>query len=71
METSWLRAVGLAAVMVVASYVLFVLIPNNLLAYLSTHTSPRNRDLLVSLWWVAALMFGCWLFVRLQRIRAR
>lgn len=71
METSWLRAVGLAAVMLVASYVLFALIPNNLLAYLSIHTSPRNRDLLVSLWWVVALAFGCWLFVRLQQTRAR
>jgi hypothetical protein len=55
--------------MLVASYLLYVLIPNNLLTYLSTRTSPRNRDLWVSLWWVAALGFGCWLFVRLQRTR--
>lgn len=67
--TSWPRAVGIAAVMLVASYLLYVLIPNNLLTYLSTRTSPRNRDLLVSLWWLAALGFGCWLFVRLQRTR--
>lgn len=65
--TSWPRAVGIAAVMLVASYLLYALIPNNLLTYLSIRTSPRNRDLLVSLWWVAALGFGCWLFVRLQR----
>jgi len=69
-ETSWLRAAGLAAVMLVASYLLYVLVPNDLLSYLSLHTSPRNRDLLVTLWWVAALGFGCWLFVRLQRTRA-
>jgi hypothetical protein len=69
-ETSWLRAAGLAAVMLVASYLLYVLVPNNMLAYLSLHTSPRNRDLLVTLWWVVALGFGCWLFVRLQRTRA-
>ena len=68
--TSWLRAAGLAAVMLVASYLLYVLVPNNLLTYLSLHTSPRNRDLLVTLWWVVALGFGCWLFVRLQRTRA-
>jgi hypothetical protein len=56
--------------MLTASYVLFVLVPNNLLSYLSLHTSPRNRDVLVTLWWVVAFVFGCWLFVRLQRTRA-
>ena len=70
-KTSWLRAVGLAALMLLASYLLFVLVPNNLLSYLSLHASPRNRDLLVSLWWVLAFGFGCWLFVRLQQTKAR
>lgn len=70
MESSWLRAVVLAAIMLTASYLLFVLVPNNLLSYLSLHTSPRNRDMLVTLWWVVAFVFGCWLFVRLQRTRA-
>ena len=56
--------------MLVASYLLYVLVPNNLLSYLSLQTAPRNRDLLVTLWWVVALGFGCWLFVRLQRTRA-
>ena len=71
MDTSWLRAVALAAIMLAASYLLFVLVPNNLLSYLSLHTSPRNRDVLVTLSWVVAFVFGCWLFVRLQRTRAR
>jgi hypothetical protein len=71
METSWTRAVVLAAIMLAASYLLFVLVPNNLLSYLSLHTAPRNRDLLVTLWWVVAFVFGCWLFVRLQRTRVR
>ena len=71
MKTSWLRATGLAAVMLAASYLLFVLVPNNLLSYLSLHTSPRNRDLLVTLWWVIAFVAACWIFVRLQRSRAR
>jgi hypothetical protein len=71
MQTSWLRAVGLAAIMLAASYLIFVLVPNNLLSYLSLHTAPRNRDLLVTLWWVIAFVFACWLFVRLQRTRAR
>ena len=70
-KTSWLRAVGLAAFMLLASYLLFVLVPNNLLSYLSLHASPRNRDLLVSAWWVLAFGFGCWLFVRLQQTKAR
>lgn len=67
---SWLAAAGRAAVMLVASYLLYVLVPNNLLSYLSLQTAPRNRDLLVTLWWVVALGFGCWVFVRLQRTRA-
>jgi hypothetical protein len=71
MDTSWFRAVALAAIMLAASYLLFVLVPNNLLSYLSLHTSPRNRDVLVTLFWVVAFVFGCWLFVRLQRTRAR
>jgi membrane-bound metal-dependent hydrolase YbcI (DUF457 family) len=70
-KTSWLRGVGLAAVMLLASYLLFVLIPNDLLSYLSLHTAPRNRDLLVTLWWAVAFVFACWLFLRLQRTRAR
>jgi hypothetical protein len=56
--------------MLMASYLLYGLVPNNLLTYLSLHTTPRNRDLLVTLWWIVALGFGCWLFVRLQRTRA-
>jgi hypothetical protein len=61
----------LAAVMLLACYLLFVLVPNNLLSYLSLHTAPRNRDLLVTFWWAVAFVFACWLFVRLQRTRAR
>jgi hypothetical protein len=57
--------------MLTACYFLFMLVPNNLLSYLSLHTAPRNRDLLVTLWWVVAFVFACWLFVRLQRTRAR
>ncbi|MGZ6543768.1 MAG: hypothetical protein ACXVEI_00475 [Actinomycetota bacterium] len=70
MQTSWLRAVVLAAIMLTACYFLFMYVPNNLLSYLSLHTAPRNRDLLVTLWWVVAFVFACWLFVWLQRTRA-
>jgi hypothetical protein len=53
--------------MLAACYLLLVLAPNNLLSYLSLHTQPKVRDLLVTLWWVAAFVGCCMLFVRLQR----
>jgi hypothetical protein len=64
---SWGRAIGSAVVIIVASYLAFVLIPNILLTYLATRTVPFSRDLLVTLWWIVAFVFCCWLFVRLQR----
>jgi hypothetical protein len=63
----WVHAFVTAAIMLVVSYVVFVLIPNNLLTYLTVHVNTRVRDLLILVWWVAALVFSCWLFVRLQR----
>jgi hypothetical protein len=52
--------------MLAASYLLLVLVPNNLFSYLSLHTQPMVRDLLVTLWWVVAFASCCVLFVRLQ-----
>ena len=68
---SWLQGIVTAGIMLVVSYVVFVLIPNNLLTYLTLHVNTRTRDLLILIWWVAALVFSCWLFVRLQRGRVR
>jgi hypothetical protein len=62
----WGRAFLTSAVMLGACYLLLVLVPNNLQSYLSLHTQPRVRDLLVTLWWVAAFVGCCVLFVRLQ-----
>ncbi len=70
-QTSWARGIGLAAVVMLASYLVFVLIPNDLLTYLSTRTVPFTRDLLVTLWWMAAFVAACWLFVRVQRKHGR
>lgn len=70
-QTSWGRGIGLAAVMLLASYLVFVRIPNDLLTYLSTRTVPFTRDLLVTLFWAVAFVAACWLFVRLQRKRGR
>ena len=57
--------------MLLASYLAFVLIPNDLINYLSLHVAPRARDLIVTLWWTIALVACSWLFVRLQRGEGR
>jgi hypothetical protein len=54
---------------VVAAFVLFVLLPNQLLAYLSLHIVPRWRDFMMGVYLVGAFVVGCWMFVRLQRGR--
>jgi hypothetical protein len=68
---SWGPAIAEAAVMLLASYVLLAIIPNQLLTYLSRHVAPKVRDIVVSLWWIAAFVSCCWLFVRLQRRRVK
>lgn len=68
---TWSRAALAAAVMVVASAAGFVLIPNQLIAYLSLRVSPKERDLLVTGWWALAFVGCCWLFVRLQSRETR
>jgi len=70
-QASWLRAIVLSAIMLVVCYVIFMRVPNDLLTYLSRHTTPQRRDLLVTLWWVAAFVAACSLFVRLQRKRGQ
>lgn len=70
-RTSWAWGIGQAAVVMLASYLAFVLIPNNLLTYLSTRTAPFTRDLLVTLWWIVGFVACCWLFIWLQRSRER
>ena len=64
---AWGSATVRAAVMLVASYVLFAYIPDRLLVYLAVRTTPTVRDLLVSLSWVLTMVVAFWLFVRLQR----
>jgi len=65
-SASWGWALLTSAVMLAACFLLLVLVPNELLSYLSLHTQPKVRDLLVTLWWVAAFAACCVLFVRLQ-----
>src|SRR6266480_7346639 len=68
-NVTWGSATVRAAVMLVASFVLFAYLPDRLLTYLAVRTTPTVRDLLVSLSWVVTLVLAFWLFVRLQRDR--
>lgn len=67
----WPTSIVKAAVMLAVSYLVFVLVPNDLLDYLSKHVEPRVRDLIVAGWWAVAFVGACWLCVRLQRARTR
>lgn len=64
--TSWGRAVVTSAIMVVVSFLFFILIPNTLLGYLTTRLTPTGRDLVVAAWWAFAFALACVIFVRLQ-----
>ncbi len=66
---TWGSATVRAAVMLVASFVLFAYIPDRLLTYLAVRTTPTVRDLLVSLSWVATLVVAFWLFATAPRYR--
>ena len=62
----WSVTIIRAGGILVASVLLFVLIPDRLLAFLATRIVPGWRDFLMLLYWGAAFVLGCWLFVRLQ-----
>jgi hypothetical protein len=66
-NVTWGSATVRAAVMLVASFVLFAYVPDRLLTYLAIRTTPTARDLLVSISWAVTLVLAFWLFVRLQR----
>jgi hypothetical protein len=64
---TWVAPTVRAALMLTVSVIVFLVIPNRLLGYLSVHLVPTARDLLMAVWWLIAFVFACWLFVRLQR----
>lgn len=66
---SWGAAAFKALAMIAISFLVFVLVPNSLLGYLTTRMTPTGRDLVVATWWLAAFVVACWIFVRLQRRR--
>jgi hypothetical protein len=64
---SWGVASIRAGIILALSLLLFVIVPDRLLGYLATRIVPGWRDCLMLLYWAAAFVVGCWLFVRLQR----
>ncbi len=66
-SAGWGDAIVRAAILLILSFVGFVIVPDRMQAYLSLHVVPRTRDGLVLLWVMAFFLFMCWMFVRLQR----
>lgn len=69
-EVRWGTAIVRAAIMLVVAVVLFLIVPDRLLAYLSLHLVPLWRDLAMLAYTAIAFLVGCVVFVRLQGTRA-
>ncbi len=69
-EVRWGSAIVRAAVVLIVAVVLFVIVPDRLLAYLSLHLVPLWRDLAMLAYTAVAFIVGCAVFVRLQGARA-
>ncbi|HEX3300624.1 MAG TPA: hypothetical protein VHW68_10995 [Actinomycetota bacterium] len=69
-EVRWGRAIVRAAIVLVVAVVLFLIVPDRLLAYLSLHLVPLWRDLAMLAYTAVAFLVGCVVFVRLQGTRA-
>jgi hypothetical protein len=63
----WLRALGLAALIIGATVVGFLYVPDLLVLKLSS--SPTLRDGAVIVWTTAFFAVACWGLVRLQAVR--
>jgi hypothetical protein len=66
-QMTWPAAIVRAAILLVAAIVVFLVVPDRLLAYLSLHVAPRVRDLLVTAWIGVGFCGVAALFVGLQR----
>jgi hypothetical protein len=67
---SWGSAIVRAAIVIVMAVVVFVLVPDRLLAYLSLHIVPFWRDVLMLCYVGVAFVLASWIFIRIQRVRA-
>jgi hypothetical protein len=65
-RTSWGAAILASVLMVGVSFLLFVLIPNTLLGYLTTRMTPTGRDLVVAGCWALGFVLASLIFVLLQ-----
>jgi hypothetical protein len=66
----WGRALSKGAVILAASLVGFVVVPNELLAYLPVHgVAPRPRDAIIAVWVAIWFVATSIVFVKLQRHR--
>jgi hypothetical protein len=68
---SWRSAAIRASALVILSWAGFLLIPDRLMAFLSTRVTPHSRDALVTLWVVVFFVALCRVFVILQRRREK
>jgi hypothetical protein len=66
-EMTWPAAIVRAAILLVAAIVVFLVVPDRLLAYLSLHVAPGVRDLLVTAWMAVGFCGVAAFFVGLQR----
>jgi hypothetical protein len=65
-EVRWGSAIVRAAIVLVVTVVLFLIVPDRLLAYLSLHLVPFWRDLAMLAYTAFAFLLACAVFVRLQ-----
>jgi hypothetical protein len=63
---SWGPAALRAAALVILSWAGFLLIPDRLMAFLSTRVTPHTRDALVTVWVAVFFVALCRVFVILQ-----
>jgi len=62
----WGSGLARSSLLLILSFIGFVLVPDRLVGYLSLHVVPRTRDALVLLWVIPFFVFMSWVFVRLQ-----
>jgi hypothetical protein len=65
-DERWDGAALRALAAVLLSLLMFIVIPDRIVTYLSRHVVPAARDLIVLAWVTFAFLFMCWAFVRLQ-----
>jgi hypothetical protein len=68
-QDRWAPEALRAVAILVLAWAGFLLVPDRLLAYLTTRVTPHARDALVAGWVAIYFVVLCWVFVALQRGR--